>query len=259
MTKYLFLLGFFVFSFSFLSGCKMSDFYSAPVANADSAPAVDTDSAPVADADSDLVANADSALVANADSAPVADADSVPVANAGSASVTNANSAPVADANQKVAYTGIVYQNDDRAAVSCSKIGMEELKEIRETGEDYIPSGCKRGGFSNFILFEEQARTSQYVYVRAFISSYLSDEWKEAYLRVKKGTKLVSCREASSDHGSPTRDCENNLGLYEEYKVAKTDSDPVAGADSDLVANADSAPAANATSRVAYTGHSVSE
>ena len=49
MNKYLFLLGFFLFSISFLSGCKMSDFYSAPVTNADSAPVADTDSAPAAD------------------------------------------------------------------------------------------------------------------------------------------------------------------------------------------------------------------
>ena len=63
MTKYLFLLGFFVFSISFLSGCKMSDFYSAPVTNADSAPAADTDSTPVTDTDSAPVANADSAPV----------------------------------------------------------------------------------------------------------------------------------------------------------------------------------------------------
>ena len=52
MTKCLFLLGFFLFSISFLAGCKMSDFYSAPVANADSALVTDTDSAPVANADS---------------------------------------------------------------------------------------------------------------------------------------------------------------------------------------------------------------
>ena len=52
MTKYLFLLGFFLFSISFLAGCKTSDFYSAPVTNADSAPVADADSTLVADTDS---------------------------------------------------------------------------------------------------------------------------------------------------------------------------------------------------------------
>ena len=42
MTKYLFLLGLCLFSISFLTGCKMSDFYSALVANADSTPVVDS-------------------------------------------------------------------------------------------------------------------------------------------------------------------------------------------------------------------------
>ena len=87
MIKYLFLLGLCLFSIGFLSGCKMSDFYSAPVTNADSAPVTDTDS--------DLVANA-----AEDETKPIIENN-----------IENENTAPVTKATGPVVYKGIVYKN----------------------------------------------------------------------------------------------------------------------------------------------------
>ena len=87
----------------------------------------------------------------------------------------------------------------------------------------YIPAECSRGGFSNFILFEKEEETKQYVYVRSFVSSHFEANWKEAYLRVNKAVRLESCRDSGDELS--TRDCENNLGLYEEYKRTRDSND----------------------------------
>ena len=187
MTKYLFLLGFFVFSISFLSGCKMSDFYSAPVTNADSAPVADTDSAPAADTDS--------APVADTDSAPVADTDSAPV---------------VADN----LYKGVIYQNNDASAVSCDWGGIVKL--IRFESEhnmiSKVPDGCEEGAFSSFILFSEVKKGSSDVfrYVHSFISSDNGYSWESAYLRVNKRLGFKNCNTSDED-------CQKNLLAYEKY------------------------------------------
>ena len=109
-----------------------------------------------------------------------------------------------------------MYQNDDHDAISCSRAGINELKELRSAGDSRTPSQCKRGGFSNFILFEKVAKSDEYIYIRAFVSSYRGEEWREAYLEVKAGTQLKSCRDGVGQLS--TLDCENNLELYEEYK-----------------------------------------
>ena len=141
MTKYLFLLGFSLCSISFMSGCKMSDFYSAPVANADSTPVADTDSA----------------LVADTDSAPV---------SAG-------------------AYTGIIYENFNYEAVSCSRAGM--VKQLRG---DVEPEGCNKGAFTHFIFFVEEEGETRDGF--KFVHSFISDDegtWRGAYLKVKKNSE----------------------------------------------------------------------
>ena len=197
MTKYLFLLGFFVFSFSFLSGCKMSDFYSAPVANADSAPAADTDSTPVTDTDS--------APVANADSAPVTDAE--------------------------VIYKGIVYKNYDPNAISCSWQGMLNMRQLDREGRYGIPTGCKEGAFTSFIFFSDESSKpsdgSAFKYVHSFISSDDGDNWEETYLRVSKGIELERCDKTREQKAkSFKQDCQKNLLAYGKYRSDSPSASP---------------------------------
>ena len=200
MAKYLFLLGFFLFSISFLAGCKTSSFYSALVADADSDPVAKTDSAPVADTDSAPVTNTDSDPVADADSAPVTDTDSA-----------------------RVLYSGIVYRNEDVYAVSCGFVGVAEI--IQKKTEKKLPDDCEEGAFSIFILLETRGRGlrgSTFTYVRSFISANDGRTWKEAYLKVSKSLTITSCDQ--SEEYKTTRDqawvdnCNLNLASYKDYK-----------------------------------------
>ena len=201
MTKYLFLLGFSLCSISFMSGCKMSDFYSAPVTNADSAP----------------VAKADSTPVAKADSTPVTDTDSAPVADTDSAPVTNAAGPTV--------YKGIVYENGDIYAVSCNLLGMKKI--IQSKDESNLPPECEEGAFSKLIILEEEGEAiygSDYKYVRSsiFISSDNGDNWEEAYLRVNQKLVIKDCQD-SDEYRAQNQEwwiesCDLNTASYETYK-----------------------------------------
>ena len=217
MTKYLFLLGFSLCSISFLSGCKMSDFYSAPVTN--------TDSAPVAKADSDPVAKADSDPVAKTDSDPVADDDSDLVANADSAQVADADSA-------RIVYTGIVYENQNNYAISCvNRKGVwKRLNSLIAAKEDTkkadVPAGyCQRGGFERFVLFEEVERTNNLKFVRSFVSpKFDGNEWIEAYVEIRADVQLLRCDNVNLHDEQWSRECTSNLALYDKHKA---DNDPL--------------------------------
>ena len=194
MIKYLFLLGFFLFSISFLSGCKMSDFYSTPVTNADSAP--------VADTDSDLVANA-----AEDETKPIIENN-----------IENENTAPVTKAAGPTVYKGIVYKNYDSDAMSCSREGM--VKQLRG---DVKLEGCSKGGFTSFVFFvEEEGETRDgRKFVHSFISSDDGETWDDAYLKVKKIMDIRNCKDADSYKEGVRNwvlDCKNNLAAYRNYE-----------------------------------------
>ena len=181
MNKYLFLLGFFLFSISFLSGCKMSDFYSAPVTNADSAP----------------VANADSALVADADSTPV---------NAG-------------EVYKGIVYSNT--SSDSISCNRAGMKKLKELRDQYGSAEFPIPEQCDRGVFEKFVLFDEVDKSSKgYVYVVSFISEDGGGQWRQAYVEAKAGLHLIPCEEDPSfytDEGWRD-DCIKNMESYNSHR-----------------------------------------
>ena len=190
MNKYLFLLGFFVFSFSFLSGCKMSDFYSAPVTNADSAP--------VADADSTLVA----------------DTDSAPLTAAGPGGL--------------VIYSGVVYDNNgDDEPITCKSVpGLYSLQQSRRNGEDIFVKDCTRQFVTKFIFFKEKELffkelSGKHKYMAAFVSYVGTDEWEYVYMEVNAGVRLHECDDAPEGW---RKECQENVNPVRclRKKSAKT-------------------------------------
>ena len=137
-------------------------------------------------------------------------------------------SIPVASAIS-VIYTGIVYDTNSRKAISCNdERGMHELKRMRDgngnsqsEGEEDLPTSCKRGNFSKFILFEEEAKggDGRYTYMISFISSDGGDNWKQAYVEIKSksNVRIKDCR-SEPGHGRLGNDCTDNFNLYEEYR-----------------------------------------
>ena len=188
MNKYLFLLGFFLFSISFLSGCKMSDFHSAPVTNADSAP------------------------VTNADSAPV----------------TNADSAPATNATVALAYKGVVYDgNKEARVITCeSENGLYLLQHLRNKIDgkplQVPPADCTDKGISQFILFSKEVpyvSSSEYNYLAAFVYYLGANGWKRAYIEVNQSLQLAECENAPTE--ILREDCKQNIDLFHSHEKSR--------------------------------------
>ena len=109
-------------------------------------------------------------------------------------------------------YKGIVYGNSDEMAVSCSWVGMTELKQTGSMG------GCEKGAFRNFIFFSEEEGYSndKFKFIHSFVSSDNGDNWEEVWIRVRAEVVLEDCRVASV-HEKWKKSCGNNFVTYENY------------------------------------------
>ena len=113
-------------------------------------------------------------------------------------------------------HTGIVYENFNYEAVSCSRAGM--MKQLRG---DVEPEGCKKGGFASFIFFAEEEGKSVdgFKFVHSFISD-VEGAWRGAYLKIREGVRIEDCSNAPSYKNNEEwmLDCDTNKATYRSYK-----------------------------------------
>ena len=85
--------------------------------------------------------------------------------------------------------------------------------------EALFPHHCEIGSFTKFILFEKKDSSAKnnYIYVKSFVSPDDGETWKEAYVELKSGMKLVPCENQDLSE-QWEKDCKANMKSYREFK-----------------------------------------
>lgn len=121
--------------------------------------------------------------------------------------------------SENVVYTGMVYENsNDEQAIFCTKEGilsaMDDGKAIQNL------ENCAQGEFSEIIFFEVLGKTpgGKHI-VESFIPGNGQD-WSEVYAIVSEGKQFRSCKESPKyAHEQQWKNsCDDGLQQYEEHK-----------------------------------------